>query len=285
MNASPMPDLAPEYNYFASVDGDRLAYFIERPAAEPRAVVTVLHGYSEYSGRYLHVVQRLLDEGYAVAAMDHRGHGHSEGRRAFIPSFAAPATDVNTFLGMVAAEFPGKKHFVFAHSMGAALAVECVLNHQPPLDGLMLSGAGLKINYQVNPFLRAVSRLGSVLLPRWGLVPLQEGLTTHDAAMQANANADPLIYRGGIPLRTGELLLQAWGYFAPRLQTITLPLLLLHGTADQLADPAASQGLYERAASTDKTLKLYDGLMHEVVNEVERETVLQDMVDWLAARV
>lgn len=282
--SSLMPDLNLNIQYFDSFDGDKIAYFIKHPEAAPRAVVCILHGYAEYSGRYLHLAERLLSAGYAVAGIDHRGHGRSTGARGFIPSFTGPAADVDTFVKLVAVDCAGLPMFAFAHSMGGAIAVQYVLDYQTPWQGMILSGAGIKSNYAVNPVLRVISVLGSALLPKGALVPLAEGVTTSDLEMVADSKADPLAYHGRVPLRTGHILLNAWPHFEPRLPEITLPLLLLHGADDALVDPAASRALNQQAASTDKTLKIYEGMMHEVINEVERETVLGDILKWLAAR-
>ncbi len=281
-----MPHLSIEHQYFTSVDGDQLAYFALTPDADARAVVIVLHGYSEYSGRYLHLVDHLLQHGYAVAAMDHRGHGRSEGQRGYIPSFAAPAADVAHFVGMMQQRFPDLAIYIFAHSMGGAITVEYLLTHQsPPVQGMILSGPGLRINYELNPVVRGLSEIAARVMPRAGIVGLRDGMTTRDPAIVADAKADTLVHHGKVPLRTGQLLLDAWEYFAPRLPQFALPMLLLHGTADGLADPDASREFYAMAASDDKTLKLYEDMLHEVVNEVGREEVFADIIAWLDARV
>lgn len=252
---------------------------------EAAAVVAIIHGYSEHSGRYGHVAEFLLAQGYHVAGQDLRGHGRSKGQRVFIPSYEVAGQDVEQFIAQLHERYPGKKLFVFAHSMGGAICSYLASQDRLQADGLLLSGPGIKINYEVSPLLNTLSGVLSALTPRLPSVRLKDGLVTHDAAMQAASMADKLVFRGRMPIRTGHNLTSAIAYFEKHAHQLRIPLLIMHGTDDLLADPAGSQLLYDRAASEDKTLKFYEGFYHEVVNEVGREQVLEDMAAWLAARL
>ena len=256
-----------------------------RPEDDPRAVLLIVHGYAEHSGRYEHVARYFAGLGYAVYALDHRGHGQSEGFRADVIRFEDYLADLKTFLDMVKEREPGRQVFVIGHSMGGAIVTLFAARHGADFDGLITSGAGVKISGDVSPLLITLSKIIAAVAPRLPTVPLDAEAVSRDPEVVARYRSDPLNYLGKVRARMGVQLLRAAGLIAQELPSITLPLLILHGTADRLADPDGSQMIYDGVSSTDKTLKLYDGLYHEIFNEPEQEQVLADMAAWLEKRV
>ncbi len=269
---------------FRTHDGLSLATRRWTPDTAPTAHILLVHGYAEHCGRYDHVAETFVEQGAAVYAYDQRGHGRSEGRQAYVERFEHYLTDLDAFRLHVAppADVP---LFVFGHSMGGLVALLYVLNRRPDLRGLFLSAPAIEINPDLAPFLRRVAQVLGRLLPTFPTVRSPQGSISRDPAVVDAARNDPLNYHGRTLARTGAELLRAGNEAQRRLQELTTPFLVFHGTADPLASPAWSQRLYDRAAATDKTLKLYDGLYHETFNEPEREEVLGDLQTWLAERL
>lgn len=253
------------------------------PAGEPRAVLLVVHGLAEHSGRYMNLVNHFVPQGYAVYGFDQRGHGRSPGRRGYVERFSYFVNDLGTFLGMVRRKHHEARVFIAGHSVGGAVATAYAVHHQDEFDGLILSGATLKVGAGVSPGLIIVARVLSRLLPKMGLYIIDASAISRDQAVVAAYVNDPLVYRGKIRARLGAELIRVMRILPPQMPGISLPILIMHGTADRLSDPDGSQMLYERVGSRDKTLKLYDGFYHEIFNEPGRELVFADMAAWLAA--
>ena len=165
--------------------------------------------------------------------------------------------------------------------MGGLIASMFVVTRQPDFRGLILSGPAVKISDDISPLLVKLSSIIGKILPKLPTIKLDGNAVSSDPKIVKKYNNDPLNYRGGIPARTGAELNRATKMIQEQMEAIKLPMLILHGTADRLADPEGSKQLYERAESKDKTLKLYDGFYHEVMNEPGKEQVLGDIVKWV----
>jgi len=251
--------------------------------ADPRAVVVIAHGAGEHSGRYEHVARRLVDAGYAVYALDHRGHGRSAGRRALVDRMDRVIADVRTLVGRAASENPGRPLFLLGHSMGGTISIAFAARHQDELAGLALSGP-VAVLEAASPALRVVASVLSTLTPNLGVFGVDPSLVSRDPEVVRAYREDPLVFHGKLPARTVAELAAAVGRFPAEVPQIRLPLLVMHGTKDALAPVAGATMVHERAASTDKTLRLYEGLYHEILNEPERQTVLGDLLSWLDDR-
>ena len=255
------------------------------PDGDPLAVLLVVHGLAEHSGRYGNVVDYFVPRGYAVCALDHRGHGKSEGLRGHVERFSYYVTDLKTYFDIVRAEYGDKKIFLVGHSMGAMIATSYAVRHQDGLAGLLLSGVGLKPGASISPVLIPVVRLLSALLPKLGVTVLDASTICQDKAVVEAYVNDPLVYRGKTRARMGAELLKTIRELPREAPRINLPVLIMHGTSDRLCDPEGSRMLHEAVSSEDKTLKFYDGFYHEILNEPDRDQVLGDMAAWLAARI
>jgi len=255
------------------------------PAGGPRAILLVVHGGAEHSGRYTNLVNYFVPKGYAVCGLDHRGHGKSEGLRFYVERFSDYLTDLKTFFDMVRGEHGDTKIFLVGHSMGGAIATAYTAHHQHELAGLLLSAAVLKVPFGRSPALIAAARMLSLLLPKMGVTVLDASAISQDKAVVDAYVNDPLVYRGKIRARLGAEILKTLQELPRQMPEIILPILIMHGTADQLCDPEGSQMLYEQVGSRDKTLKLYEGFYHEIFNEPGHKQVLADMETWLATRI
>jgi len=274
----------PGQTHFITEDGTPLHHRCWLPVGEPKAVLVLIHGLSEHTGRYEALGQQLSRAGYAVRGLDLRGHGLSGGDRIFIPSFAVYHDDVAAFLGRVRREHPGKPLFLFGHSMGGLVVALLATQRDLDLCGLILSAAAVRVSDGVAPTLRLFARLAGILAPRLRIVTLRSAKLSRDPRVAADFERDRLVYHGRMPNRTGAEILRASRRVQRRLESIRLPLLVLHGTGDEVTDPQGSRQLVERAASADKTLKLYDGLWHDLFHEPEKEQVTRDLIDWLEGR-
>jgi acylglycerol lipase len=252
--------------------------------AQPKAGVVIVHGYAEHSGRYADFAVHLANQNFAVYSFDLSGHGRSEGKRGYITSLNEAAVDLEILIETVDQQID-QPLFLLGHSMGGAIAMLFALQLEQActrLQGLILSG----------PFLQV--RLGSLLLPPLSLlstfapqmptIRLDSTAISRDAEVVQRYQDDPLVYYNRLPAQTVVALLQATQQIQTQQHCLHLPLLILHGTRDRLATIAGSQLLYRQAQSLDKTLKTYEGLYHEVLNESEPQ-VLEDVTTWLNERL
>jgi alpha-beta hydrolase superfamily lysophospholipase len=265
--------------------GARLHVKSWAPSGSARAVVVLVHGYAEHLGRYEHVAARLTAAGYAVYALDHWGHGSSDGVPGFVPAFSVYLDGVDALLARVKSEHPAAPRFLLGHSMGGLIVASFLLRHQQQFAGAILSGPAVKPTKTPSAVTILLGRILSTLAPRVGVIQLDATQVSRDPKVVAAYLADPLVYKGRVGARLGAQMLAAMDDVQANAGRITLPLLLLHGERDGLAAPEGSRFLYERAGSSDKTLKLYAGLYHEIFNEPEQQAVLDDLVGWLAAHL
>jgi acylglycerol lipase len=267
-----------------SPGGPRIFWQAWLPEGAPRAVIVLVHGASEHSGRYAHVAAGLVADGFSVYALDHRGHGRSEGRRAVIDRLGNAVADVDQLVLQTRERHPDVPVFMLGHSMGGTIALAYALRHQDRLAGMILSGPLAALEAAPAP-LRLIGRLLSAVAPGAPLIAIDATLVSRDPAVVEDYVADPLNYHGKLPARTVSELAAAIDDFPGQVAAITIPVLIAYGTADRLAPPAGSQMLDQRIGSADKTVKPYAGLFHEILNEPEREAVLGDVRGWLADRL
>jgi acylglycerol lipase len=254
------------------------------PDGAVRAVVLIAHGVGEHSGRYAHVAARLVDEGYAVYALDHRGHGRSAGPRAVIDRMDNAVSDLDQLVVLAASEHPGVPVFLLGHSMGGTISVRYAIVHQDRLAGLILSGP-LAALEAASPATRLVAKLLSAVSPGLGLFAVDPTLVSRDPGVVKAYETDPLVHHGRLPARTIAEVAGAIDSFPNEAGTVIVPTLIMYGSGDHLVPPAGSMMLNDRIGATDLTLKTYDGLYHEILNEPERDVVMDDLCSWLRARV
>ncbi len=264
---------------------DGLSIYTESwlPNHTPRAIVVIVHGYGEHIGRYMHVANEFEAHGYAVYGLDHRGHGNSEGLRVHVDRFEQFVQDLKRYIEQIKEEQPNRPIFLYGHSMGSAIALAYALQYPQDIAGLIISGSALTADEEVPALVVKLSKLLSRLIPKVHLQPLDANLISRDADVVAAYNSDPLVVRKPFRIRLGAELLRTVQDIRQRLHELKMPILIVHGSADQLTPVSGAHVLYEQAGTDDKTLKVYEGLYHEVHNEPEQEQVLADIVDWLDA--
>lgn len=251
------------------------------PEADSRAILVIVHGLAEHSGRYANVVDHFVPSGYSVYGFDHPGHGRSEGARVYVQRFEEYTDTLNMYFDMVRKREPGKPVFLIGHSMGGLIGALYLIDHQDELTGAVLSGPAVKVPENISPAVIFAGKILSALLPKFGLIPLEaEGVSRDPAVVQAYIN-DPHVYRGKTTARLAAELLRAMRRVMSEANRITLPILIVQGGEDRLVDPGGARMLHELAGSRDKKLNIYEGLYHEVFNEPEHEQVLKDVESWL----
>ena len=270
---------------FRAFDGETIYHQAWVPDGDAQAVVLLIHGLGEHSGRYRHVAAALVDAGYAVHALDHRGHGKSTGKRAFVKDYDEFMRDLHQFRRRIEAEHPALPLVLLGHSMGGNLAMGYTLGNPDGIAALVLSGPALQVGDGFSPVQLKVFKLISKVAPAFRPQGLSADAISRDPKVVEAYRNDPLVFTGKISAGLGAALIGAMQSFPERYEQLRLPVLVLHGTEDQLADIAGSRTLEAAAVNADLTAKYYEGLYHEVFNEPEQDQVLADLTNWLDAHV
>ncbi|MBU9227018.1 lysophospholipase [Burkholderia multivorans] len=281
---------APHIGRLRTADGVELASYrwpADARAAAPRATVALLHGLAEHAGRYAPLAARLNAAGIDLLAIDLRGHGRSPGKRAWVARFDEYLDDADALVAE-AARAPTPL-FLMGHSMGGAIAALYAIERAPArgrtLAGLVLSSPALAPGRDVPRWMLALSRVISRVWPTFPAIRIDAALLSRDADVVAANRADPLVHHGPVPARTGAEILDAMARIERGRDTLRVPVLVYHGTADKLTEPDGSRTFGARVGSADRTLTLYEGGFHETMNDIERERVIDALIGWIDARV
>lgn len=272
---------------FQNADGLAIFYREWRPASGPqRGIVLILHGINEHGGRYRHVAEALTEAGLACYAIDHRGHGLSGGSRGHIPDLQLAVADVSQLYDLIRARHPLLPPFIFAHSMGSLIGLGFVLGQPEGLRGIALSGTAIHGERTAPTWLVKLLLLAARFMPRIRLSPRGPAdVLTRDEGKLREWQDDELVEKRMWRIGTAAALVRMGRQICASVHAITTPLLALHGGADSLTPVSGARFLVENAASADVTLKIYPGLRHEVVNEIERAEIIADLRNWLLERV
>lgn len=265
----------------AGTHGNTIVYDVHRPESGSLGVVVVAHGLGEHAGRYLHVAQRLTDVGYTVVVPDHAGHGRSEGKRLGVTDFDDFTTDLDTVIRNT--DRSSGTTFLLGHSMGGAIALKYALDHPEVIDGLILSGPALMPGEDLSPILVKLAPILGKVAPWLPSAALSASAVSRDPKVVAAYETDPLVWHGKIPAGLGGALIGTMATFPDRLPTLRTPTLAMHGGADALANPEGTRMLGRLAGGGDVTVRIFDGLYHEILNEPEQDEVLTTVVEWLLA--
>ncbi len=270
---------------FKGVRDANIYYQSWLPEGEPKAILVIVHGLAEHSGRYMNVVNHLVPSGYAVYGIDHIGHGKSDGKRGYVEQFQDYTKVLKNYFDMIGKLQPNKPMFLIGHSMGGLISTAFLLNHQDKLSGAILSGPGIKLPDNISQATIFAAKMFSIIMPGFGLKQLDsKGVSRDPSVVDAYIN-DPLVYTGKITARLGAELIKTMQHVTQQAAKIKLPIMIVQGSDDKLVDPGGAQFLYDLVGSKDKTIKIYNGFYHEVFNEPEHELVLNDVEIWLNAHL
>jgi len=274
---------AAEEGTFTSTAGLNIFFRSWRPAGMARGVIVIVPGFNSHSGYYGWAAEQLVTLGLAVYAVDLRGRGKSDGERFYVASFADYLSDVGGMVRLAESRDPERPMFVLGHSAGGVLACLYAIEHQPTLAGLICESFVFQTPAP-DVALAVLKGLGHIF-PHAHVLHLKNEDFSRDPIVVAAMNADPLIAHETQPTQTVAELVRADERLKNEFSRITLPVLILHGTRDKAAKASGSQAFFNAARSKDKTLKLYDGHFHDLLNDIDRETVMEDINNWLGSRL
>jgi len=273
--------------FFDGIRGAKTYYQCWLPEVEPKSVLLVIHGLAEHSGRYMHVVNYFVPLGYAIYALDHLGHGKSEGTRVLVNQFEDFTGPLKTYFDMVYLEQPEKPIFLVGHSLGGLISSRHLLDHQANYAGAILSGPLVRPSNCPSPFLLSLLKIVAAVAPKLGVRQLESDVMSTDPKEVDEYVSDPLVHPGKVTAGISAAMFNAMKYVTNHASEITLPLLIVQGGADATVDPAGAWLLHDTVGASDKTIKVYEDYYHEVFNEpkARRDKVFQDIQDWLEVRL
>jgi alpha-beta hydrolase superfamily lysophospholipase len=269
--------------FFTGVRETKIYYQSWLPEGDSRAVLLIVHGLAEHSGRYINVVNHMVPSGYAVYGIDHIGHGKSDGKRLYVERFQDYTKTLKNYFDMIRKWQPKKPIFLIGHSMGGLISAAYLLEHQDELSGVVLSGPLIKVPDNITQATIFAGKMLSLIIPRAGLLQLDAEAVSRDPAVVDAYVNDPLVYTGKATARLSAEMLKSMQRVTKQATKIKLPIMFVQGSDDKLVDPGGAQFLYDLVSSKDKTIKIYTGFYHEVFNEPEHKQVLGDVETWLEA--
>lgn len=272
-------------SFFKGVRKNNIYYQSWHPETDAKAVLLVAHGLAEHSGRYMNFVNHFVPEGFTVYALDHFGHGRSDGTRIYVDRFTDYTKTLKTFYNLVAEKEMGKPIYIVGHSMGGLISAVYLIDHQADFQGAILSGPGVKIPEDTSKITIAIGKFLSLIAPKAGLIGLDANFVSSDPAVVDGYLNDPLVYTGKITARLAAEMLSSMERIKKESHKITLPIIIVQGSEDKLADPTGAEELHQKISSKYKTLKIYDGFSHEVFNEPDHKRVMLDIHEWLNNRL
>ncbi len=269
---------------FTGVNSTELFYQSWCPDAPPRAAIILIHGLGEHSGRYMNVVNHFVPRGYSIYGMDHRGHGRSPGKRAYINRWNEYRDDVHTFVQLVCQQQPNIPIFMLAHSLGALIGLEYVLHYPEGLKGIIASGPQLG-KLGLPPLLIAASKVLSVISPDMQLKSgLDAKMISRDPVVVNTYINDPLVHGWGTPRLVTESAI-ATNWTNAHAGDLKLPLLLIVGGGDKIVLPEGGRNFFQAVTFPDKQKLDYADAYHETHNDIIYPQVVADMERWLEAHM
>ena len=253
------------------------------PKGKPRAIMILIHGFNAHSGYMQWPGEQFAASGLAAYALDLRGRGKSEGERFYVENFEDYLGDVDKLVGIARSENPGIPVYVLGHSAGGVIATSYVFEHQSEIAGLICESFAYDVGLPdaVSFILKGLSHL----TPHLHVYALKNEIFSRDPKAVAVMDNDPLIANESQPAETAAEMLKAADRLTGNFPKLTVPVFIIHGTADKATRPAGSQHFYDAAGSTDKTLKLYEGHFHDLLADIGKEEVMADILAWIDKRL
>jgi len=274
MNTTPNTDM-----------NDDVTFYMQgwEPEGKPKAIVCLIHGLGEHTGRYAHVSKALNDAGYALFGFDLRGHGQTGGARGHIPSLDVVMQDIHQFVDFQKQNRTNLPVFLYGHSLGGLLTLSYTIQHPDGLKGVIVSGAMLRSAFDEMKVKNVLAKFLGSIAPT---ITLTTGLDatgiSRDPAVVEKYLKDPLVHDKG-STGLGRTILAAIDLCFARAKEFKPPLLIMHGRDDRLVYPSGSEDFAKLAGETnqDVTLKLWDGMYHEIHNEPDQAEVFKFMIEWM----
>lgn len=280
---SDMPGAAAREEWIEGESGLRIFTRHWEAEGTARASLVICHGVNSHGGQYVGAAEDFASRGFSVTALDLRGRGKSEGERFYAESIDDYVSDLSRAIELGRSRHPELPMYLLGHSAGGVTSVAYALDHQDRLDGLICESFAFRV-YAPNFALKLLEG-ASHFVPHAHVLKLKMEDFSRDPDWVARLVADPLTLDEVQPVATVAAFARAGERFEREFSRITLPVLILHGTADKATRPDGSQEFFEKAGSSDKTLKLYEGHYHDLLNDLGRERVMNDIVGWIEARL
>ena len=253
------------------------------PEGSPKASLVICHGVNSHGGQYIGAGEEFASRGFAVTALDLRGRGKSDGERFYIESIDEYVSDLSLAIEQARARHPDLPLYLLGHSAGGVTSTTYALDYQERIDGLICESFAFRV-FAPNFALKLLEGASHVL-PHAHVLRLKMEDFSRDPEWVAQLNADPLTLDEVQPVSTVAAFARAGERFEREFGKISLPVLILHGTEDKATRPDGSEQFFNEATSTDKTLKLYEGYYHDLLNDLGRETVFEDIDGWISERL
>jgi len=250
-------------------------------STELKAVVMLIHGLGEHCQRYDELAQYLNSNGYVVSSMDLPNHGRSDGHKGHVDSFAMFQDAAKNLYTRIKHKHSNTPVFLLGHSMGGLISTRFLIDHQDKFKGALLSGAAIQSPQAPPAWQVSLIKMIAKLFPKAGMLALDGNLVSRDQKVVDAYVADPLVNNNKLSAKLLVEFFKTMDEAKQGASAINLPMLIMHGTADGLTAPSGSKWLYDSVTSSDKTLKLYEGLFHEIFNEPEAQSIYAEVVDWL----
>ncbi|HEY6880759.1 MAG TPA: lysophospholipase [Polyangiales bacterium] len=272
-----------DLSFASHVDDTKIYVYSWRPQGPARAVLVISHGFKAHGGLYGWAGEQFVNSGLAVYAIDHRGHGNSGGDRYEATHVDEFVADLDQLVELAKARDPGLPVFLLGHSAGGVIGCVYALEHQEKLAGFLCESYALGV-YAPGFALAALKGL-SYVAPHLHVLDLKNELFSRDPKVVEALDHDPLIPQMNYPTGTVAALVRATERVRAEFANITLPVLIMHGTEDKVTEPAGSQLFFEGTGSKDKSLKLYQGHVHDLLADVDKEVPMADMRAWIEAHL
>jgi alpha-beta hydrolase superfamily lysophospholipase len=271
--------------YWQSTDDLKLFGQIWEPDRKAKAVVALVHGLGEHSGRYRHVAEFLNQQNYTLVGFDLRGHGRSEGIRGHAPSYTVIMDDIDQFIKEVKKRYPELPCFLYGHSLGGNLVLFFELDRHPNINGIIATSPGLGTAF---PVPKAKLFFGKILYHLWPSLQMDNGLDpsalSHDPQIEKDYSHDPLVHHK-ISARLGLDLINSGEWIVNHASEFSLPLLLMQGSADRIVNPQTTCRFAEKVPADLITFKYMESYRHELHNDEGKEEVFNYMLSWLNMQI
>jgi alpha-beta hydrolase superfamily lysophospholipase len=254
-----------------------------RPAGPAKAALAICHGVNSHGGQYLAAGAEFARRGFAVTALDLRGRGRSDGERFYVERVDDYVSDLSLAIELARSHHPGVPLFLLGHSAGGVTSVSYALDYQDRIDGLICESFAFRV-YAPDLALKLLEG-ASHIAPHFHVLKLKMEDFSRDPAWVAQLEADPLTKGEVQPVQTVAALARAGERMEREFAAITLPVLILHGTADKATRPDGSQEFFDNVGSADKQLILYEDYYHDLLNDLGKERVFDDIAGWIEARL
>jgi len=263
-----------------SKDGLELYARLREPEGRPKAVVCLLHGLGEHVGRYEHVGEALVSSGYALMGFDQRGHGRSAGPRGYTPSYEFLMEDTDILMAHAGERYPGARRFLYGHSLGGNEAITYAIQRKPDLAGVIVTGPMFRLGFPPPVLKVTLGRLMNYIYPKFTQpTGLETAALSRDRKVVDLYISDPLVH-DKITSRLFVDMMASGKWSLVHAADLSLPLLLMHGSADRLASPDGSRE-FARKGGKNITFHIFEDWYHEIHNEPDQADVFKMMTSWM----